>query len=70
MFYLHAETSEERENNTLLPEQLSRFILVRLEYIEEDNPSNVLQRSAGFCKIPISWNFNVVVNLVGNDEVK
>jgi hypothetical protein len=69
MLYLHSETSDKRENNDLLPDQLSKFILVRLEYVEEDKPSNILQRSAGFCKMPITWSFNVVVSLTGNDEV-
>ena len=69
MLSFHSETSEEIPNNNLLPEQLSKFILVRLEYVEEDRPSNILQRSAGFCRIPITWNFNVVVSLKDNDEV-
>ena len=69
MISFYSESSDERENDTLLPDQLSKFILVRLEYVEEDSPSNILQRSAGFCRIPITWNFTSIVSLTGNDEV-
>jgi len=31
------------------------FIIVRLEYEKEENPCNVLNRSAGFCKTTVSW---------------
>lgn len=47
----------------------NKFILVRLEYIENDNPSNVLHRSASFCKLPITWNFNKLVDLEETDTV-
>ena len=37
------------------PPQNTGFIIVRLEYEKEENPCNVLNRSAGFCKTTVSW---------------
>lgn len=33
----------------------SNFVLVRLEYESDENPINVLTRSAGFCKVSVGW---------------
>ena len=49
---------------------LSKFILVKLEYVEDDRASAILQRSSGFCKIPITWKFNTLVALTDDAEVE
>jgi len=53
----------EQLNNPPPPnKERNEFIIVRLEYEKEENPCNVLNRSAGFCKTAVSWDiFQVVV---------
>ena len=36
---------------------LYNFLLVTLAYMPDESPCNVLQRSAGFCKMPVHWDY-------------
>ena len=36
---------------------LHNFIVVRLEYMPNENPCEILNRSAGFCKMPANWEY-------------
>ena len=36
---------------------LHNFIIVILDYATEEPPTQVLQRSAGFCKMPVTWQY-------------
>ena len=36
---------------------LHNFILVTLDYVTDEPPTGVLQRSAGFCKMPVKWEY-------------
>ena len=58
-----------QNGNHAISHELSKFILVKLEYVDDDRPSAILQRSSGFCKVPISWKFNALVALAEDDEV-
>ena len=66
-FFLESSFNTKTDVTNLDP--LSKFILVRLEYIDDDSPSNILHRSAGFCKMSLDWRFDVLVSLTSNDEV-
>ena len=41
----------------LLGPDLHNFIIVILDYTTEEPPTQVLQRSAGFCKMPVTWQY-------------
>ncbi|XP_023330843.1 uncharacterized protein LOC111703196 isoform X2 [Eurytemora carolleeae] len=36
---------------------LHDFLLVTLAYMPDENPCNILQRSAGFCKMTVGWQY-------------
>ena len=36
---------------------LHNFIVVTLDYVNDEPPTGVLQRSAGFCKMPVKWEY-------------
>merc|ERR1719348_2276125 len=36
---------------------LHNFIVVTLDYVTDEPPTGVLQRSAGFCKMPVKWEY-------------
>ena len=64
------DMQETKDEGVVHVDHWNKFILVRLEYIEDDKPSNVLHRSAAFCKLPISWNFNTLVSIEETDMVR
>ena len=69
-FYINFLDIQDTTNEGVIHvDHWNKFILVRLEYIEDDKASNVLHRSAAFCKLPISWNFNTLVSLEETETV-
>ena len=54
-----SDVHAEHQTEASAPHPLSKFILVRLEYTDDDNPANILNRSAGFCKMTTTWDFNI-----------
>ena len=36
---------------------LHNYIVVILDYVSDEPPTQVLNRSSGFCKMPVSWQF-------------
>ena len=63
---LHCLNNSFSSSSSAATDPLSKFIIVRLEYNDNDNPSNILNRSAGFCKMAAKWEFNMVVDLVAD----
>ena len=63
------DMQETKNEGVVHVDHWNKFILVQLEYIEDDKPSNVLHRSAAFCKLPITWNFNTLVSLEETEMV-
>ena len=70
-YHNHITYLDAKQNgDPAISHELSKFILVKLEYVDDDRPSAILQRSSGFCKVPISWKFNVLVALAEDAEVR
>ena len=53
---------EQRAQPLMGKSERNQFIVVRLEYEKEENPCNVLNRSAGFCKTTVSWDVVLASN--------
>ena len=57
-----ASSFEQRAQPLMGKSERNQFIVVRLEYEKEENPCNVLNRSAGFCKTTVSWDVVLASN--------
>ena len=47
---------------------MSEFIIVRLSYAENEHPCNILNRSAGFCKMSATWEFGKTTKNLAEQE--